>query len=80
MVLATFLVPLKSQQVTVDPSGATTVSERVFRWAEHLTPNDAESDPIKSIITKGTEAAVVAWTVAPGQRLPAHRHPNGQDT
>ena len=54
--------------------------ERFFRLEQHLVPNRVEDAPIRSVVTESREAAVVAWTVAPGQRLPTHRHPRGQDT
>ena len=53
--------------------------ERFFRVEQHLQPN-VDAAPIRSVVTLSPEAAVVAWTVAPGQRLPTHRHPRGQDT
>jgi hypothetical protein len=54
--------------------------ERFFRVEQHLQPNDLDAAPIRSVVTLSPEAAVVAWTVAPGQRLLTHRHPRGQDT
>lgn len=36
--------------------------------------------PVRSVVTKSSEAVVVAWHVEPGQSLPIHTHPNGQDT
>lgn len=53
-------------------------SDRVFRSADFLQPADGE--PLRSVITESPEAAVVAWTVKPGQRISAHVHPHGQDT
>ena len=52
--------------------------ERLFKVADFLQPADGE--PIRSVITKSVDAAVVAWYVKPGQRLSAHVHPDGQDT
>lgn len=52
--------------------------ERVFVVREHLQPNDDE--PIRSVVHSTEQAAVVAWTVKPGQRISAHVHPSGQDT
>jgi quercetin dioxygenase-like cupin family protein len=52
--------------------------QRVFKVADHLQPNDGE--PIRSVIHATGDAAVVAWTVKPGQRISPHVHPMGQDT
>lgn len=54
------------------------VHDRVFRVADHLRPNDGE--PIRSVVHETGRAAIVAWTVKPGQRISAHVHPSGQDT
>lgn len=51
---------------------------RHFKVADFLQPADGE--PIRSVITESTDAAVVAWHVNPGQRVSAHVHPEGQDT
>jgi quercetin dioxygenase-like cupin family protein len=53
-------------------------TQRVFNVHDHLQPNDGE--PIRSVVHATDDAAVVAWTVKPGQRLGAHVHPTGQDT
>ena len=53
-------------------------TERVFHVREHLQPNEGE--PIRSVVHATEEAAVVAWTVKPGQRISAHVHPSGQGT
>jgi quercetin dioxygenase-like cupin family protein len=52
--------------------------ERVFKIADHLQPNDGE--PIRSVVHITEDAAIVAWTVRPGQRICPHVHPTGQDT
>jgi quercetin dioxygenase-like cupin family protein len=52
--------------------------QRVFKIADHLQPNDGE--PIRSVVHATDDAAVVAWTVKPGQRISPHVHPSGQDT
>lgn len=52
--------------------------QRVFNVRDHLQPNDGE--PIRSVVYASEDAAVVAWTVQPGQRISAHLHPTGQDT
>ncbi len=40
----------------------------------------AKKAPIRSVVTESSEAVVVAWHVEPGQSIPTHIHPNGQDT
>lgn len=52
--------------------------QRVFKVGDHLQPNEGE--PIRSVVHATVDAAVVAWTVKPGQRISAHVHPHGQDT
>jgi quercetin dioxygenase-like cupin family protein len=52
--------------------------DRVFQVAQHLRPNEGE--PIRSVVHETKDAAIVAWTVQPGQRISAHVHPAGQDT
>lgn len=51
---------------------------RVFKSAQFLQPTDGE--PMRSVVTESSDAVVVAWYIKPGQTIPAHRHPNGQDT
>lgn len=53
-------------------------SHRVFKVSDHLQPGDGE--PIRSVVHATDDAAIVAWTVKPGQRISAHVHPEGQDT
>jgi quercetin dioxygenase-like cupin family protein len=53
--------------------------ERVFHVADHLQPNH-DGEPIRSVVHETDEAAIVAWTVKPGQRISPHVHPSGQDT
>lgn len=43
-----------------------------------MQPTDGE--PIRSVVTESKDAVVVAWYIKPGQEIPAHIHPNGQDT
>ena len=52
--------------------------QRVFKVADHLQPNDGE--PIRSVVHATDDAAIVAWTVKPGQGITSHVHPSGQDT
>jgi quercetin dioxygenase-like cupin family protein len=54
------------------------MSQRVFQVAAHLQPNEGE--PIRSVVHETVDAAIVAWTVKPGQRISPHVHPSGQDT
>ena len=54
------------------------MSRRVFRVADHLQPSDGE--PIRSVVLETEDAAIVAWTVKPHQRISPHVHPRGQDT
>ena len=51
---------------------------RVFDIAEFLQSSDDE--PIRSIVRESPHATIIAWTVAPGQRIALHTHPQGQDT
>lgn len=53
-------------------------TQRVFKVADHLQANDGE--PIRSVVHATNDAAIVAWTVKPGQRISPHVHPSGQDT
>ena len=53
-------------------------TQRMFKVADFLQPADGE--PVRSVITESTDAAIVAWHVKPGQRISAHVHPEGQDT
>lgn len=40
----------------------------------------ADRAPVRSVVAKSPEAVVVAWQVEPGQSIPTHIHPYGQDT
>ena len=51
---------------------------RIFNSANFLQPTDGE--PIRSVVAESQEAVIVAWTIQPGQKIPAHIHPHGQDT
>jgi quercetin dioxygenase-like cupin family protein len=51
---------------------------RIFNSSNFFQPIDGE--PIRSVITESEDAVVVAWYIKPGQEIPAHIHPNGQDT
>jgi quercetin dioxygenase-like cupin family protein len=52
--------------------------ERVFHSAAHFKP--AKGEPLRTVMCESAEAVIVAWHVDPGQRIPSHRHPHGQDT
>jgi len=51
---------------------------RIFNSSKFFQPTDGE--PIRSVVTESEDAVVVAWYIKPGQEIPAHIHPNGQDT
>jgi quercetin dioxygenase-like cupin family protein len=51
---------------------------RIFNSSDFFQPTDGE--PIRSVVTESKDAIVVAWYIKPGQEIPAHIHPNGQDT
>src|SRR4028118_2172662 len=51
---------------------------RIFNSSKFLQPTDGE--PVRSVVTESKDAVVVAWYIKPGQEIPAHIHPNGQDT
>jgi len=54
------------------------MSQRIFPSAAFFQPSEGE--PVRSVVTQTEQAVVVAWIVAPGQRLAAHVHPHGMDT
>lgn len=54
------------------------MDSRVFQVADFLKP--AAGEPLRSVIARSEDAAIVAWCVLPGQVLAAHVHPDGQDT
>lgn len=51
---------------------------RIFPSSQFFQPTDGE--PIRSVITESPHATIVAWYIKPGQEIPAHLHPQGQDT
>jgi quercetin dioxygenase-like cupin family protein len=51
---------------------------RIFNSSKFFQPTDQE--PVRSVVTESKDAVVVAWYIKPGQEIPAHLHPNGQDT
>ncbi len=52
---------------------------RIFKSSKFFQPTNA-GEPIRSVVTESPDATVVAWYVQPGQEIPAHIHPHGQDT
>jgi quercetin dioxygenase-like cupin family protein len=51
---------------------------RIFNSASFFKA--ARKAPVRSVVTQSPEAVIVAWQVEPGQSIPTHIHPNGQDT
>lgn len=51
---------------------------RLFKNGTFFQPSDSE--PIRTVLSESEYAVVVAWYVKAGQKIPAHCHPNGQDT
>ena len=51
---------------------------RIFHSADYLQPTDEA--PIRSVITESSASTIVAWYIQPQQEIPAHIHPQGQDT
>lgn len=54
-------------------------TERIFHSAKFFQPTN-DGEPVRSIVTQSPDAVVVAWYIHPGQEIPAHIHPHGQDT
>jgi quercetin dioxygenase-like cupin family protein len=57
----------------------TSSAERIFQSDRHFTPSST-GEPVRSVVVETSEVVVVAWHVEPGERIPAHVHPLGQDT
>jgi quercetin dioxygenase-like cupin family protein len=53
--------------------------QRIFPSAKFFQPTTV-GEPIRSVVTASEHAVVVAWQIEPGQEIPAHFHPHGQDT
>jgi len=53
-------------------------TDRIFHSSEFFQPTDEE--PIRSVVTESSNATVVTWYIKPGQEVPPHIHPTGQDT
>jgi quercetin dioxygenase-like cupin family protein len=52
---------------------------RIFNSSKFFQPTQS-GEPIRSVVTESPDATVVAWYILPGQAIPAHIHPHGQDT
>jgi quercetin dioxygenase-like cupin family protein len=63
--------------LTVD-SSINMTENRIFHSAKFFQPSDGE--PIRSVISESPESTIVAWYIQPQQSIPAHIHPQGQDT
>ena len=62
----------------MDKVGKMETEHRIFPLADFLQPSD--DVPIRSVVVETTDAVIVVWHVRPGQEIPAHVHPQGQDT
>lgn len=51
---------------------------RIFKSSKFFQPTDGEA--IRSVVSESKDAVIVAWYIKPGQEIPAHIHPYGQDT
>lgn len=54
-------------------------ADRIFPSADHFRPT-SEGEPLRTVVVETPDAVIVAWHVEPGQSIPAHVHPAGQDT
>lgn len=54
------------------------IAPRFFKNNTFFQPSDNE--PVRTVISESEHSVVVAWYVKAGQKIPAHCHPNGQDT
>jgi quercetin dioxygenase-like cupin family protein len=51
---------------------------RIFNIHDHSRPNHDQVERV--VIAQSEQAALVVWHLLPGQEIPCHRHPQGQDT
>lgn len=51
---------------------------RIFKNGSFFQP--ADNEVIRNVISESEHAVIVAWYLKAGQKIPAHCHPNGQDT
>ena len=54
------------------------MTQRTFDPEKHVQFSDAKATVTEIVITEHSSIAV--WGVRPGQEVPAHLHPDGQDT
>ena len=54
------------------------MTQRTFDPEKHVQFSDAKATVVEIVITEHSSIAV--WGVRPGQEVPAHLHPDGQDT
>jgi len=54
------------------------IESRILPVADFVQPSDEV--PIRSVALETAESVIVVWHVRPGQEIPAHIHPHGQDT
>ena len=54
------------------------MTQRTFDPEKHVQFSDAKATVTEIVITEDSSIAV--WGVRPGQEVPAHLHPDGQDT
>jgi quercetin dioxygenase-like cupin family protein len=52
--------------------------KRIFK--SHECFRSTTTEPIRSVVAESKEATIVAWYINPGQIIPPHVHPQGQDT
>jgi quercetin dioxygenase-like cupin family protein len=63
---------------SLDRSRINMSTTRIFKSSEFFQPTDGEA--IRSVVSESKDAVIVAWYIKPGQEIPAHIHPHGQDT
>lgn len=51
---------------------------RVLNIARSAKPNPQAVE--RNVVAQSDQAALVVWHLLPGQEIPAHRHPGGQDS
>ncbi|UOO75886.1 cupin domain-containing protein [Neisseria sp. Dent CA1/247] len=49
----------------------------IIRFADYLV--DRPVEPVRTVLHQGRQMNMVLWQIPPGGKLPAHRHPQGQD-
>ncbi|MDH5786499.1 MAG: cupin domain-containing protein [Chromatiales bacterium] len=52
--------------------------ERVYSARDFVRPSD--TTPIRSVVLETGDSVIVVWHAKPGQEIPPHYHPHGQDT